>query len=53
MFDNPSFIEGLREMLRKSHYDLKDWNPLDTDDLVNDIIHFMREQLVIEARRRR
>jgi hypothetical protein len=53
MLDNPSFIEELREMLRKSHYDLQHWNPLDTDDLVKDIIHFMREQLEIERRRRR
>jgi hypothetical protein len=53
MFDNPSFIEELREMLRKSHYDLRDWNPLDTDDLVKDIVKFMREQIEVERRRRR
>jgi hypothetical protein len=53
MFDNPSFIEELREMLRRSHYDLQNWNPLDTDDLVKDILKFMEEQLEIERRRRR
>jgi hypothetical protein len=52
MFDNPSFIEELREMLRKSHYDLEHWTPLDTDDLVKDIVRFMGEQLEIERRRR-
>jgi hypothetical protein len=53
MLDNPSFIEELREMLTRNHYDLVGWSPLDTDDLVRDIIHFMREQLEIERRRRR
>jgi hypothetical protein len=53
MLDNPSFIEELRMMLRKSHYDLEHWTPLDTDDLVKDIIGFMREQIEIERRRRR
>jgi hypothetical protein len=40
-------------MLRRSHYDLQNWNPLDTDDLVKDILKFMEEQLEIERRRRR
>jgi hypothetical protein len=51
MFDNPSFIEELRALVRRSHLGCEDWSPLDTDDLVKDIVHFMREQLTIEARR--
>jgi hypothetical protein len=38
-------------MLRKAHLSCEDWSPLDTDDLTKDIIRFMREQYVIEARR--
>jgi hypothetical protein len=53
MLDNPSFIEELRMLMRRNHYDLEGWSPLDTDILTKDIIQFMREQLVIEARRRR
>jgi hypothetical protein len=52
MFDNPFFIEELREMLRRSRYDLRNMNPLDTDDLVKDIMRFIEEQLEIERRRR-
>jgi hypothetical protein len=53
MFDNPSFIEELRWLVTKSHFELEYWSPLDTDDFVKDIIHFMREQVEIEARRKR
>jgi hypothetical protein len=53
MFDNPSFIEELRWLVTKRHDGLIEWSPLDTDDMTKDIIHFMREQCAIEARRRR
>jgi hypothetical protein len=53
MFDSPSFIEELRRLVRKSHLSCEDWSPIYTDDLVADIVKFMREQLEIEARRRR
>jgi hypothetical protein len=53
MLDNPSFIEELREMLRREHEGLDGWSPLDTDDLTKGLIHFMREQYEIEHRRRR
>jgi hypothetical protein len=52
MFDNPSFIEELRWLVTKSHFELKYWSPIDTDDFVKDIVHFMREQYAIEARRK-
>jgi hypothetical protein len=52
MFDNPSFIEELRTLMRKAHYDLEQWSPLDTDDLMRDIVKFFKEQYAIEARRR-
>jgi hypothetical protein len=52
MFDNPSFIEELRELTRRSHLHSEDWTPIDTDDLVKDIVRFMREQIEIERRRR-
>jgi hypothetical protein len=32
MFDNPSFIEELRWLVTKSHFELEYWSPLDTDD---------------------
>jgi hypothetical protein len=52
MLDNLSFIEEVRELVRKRHDGLIEWSPLDTDDMTKDIISLMREQFAIEARRR-
>jgi hypothetical protein len=53
MLDNPSFIEELRRLVKKMHRGCEDWSPLDTDDLVKEIIYLMREQYEIETKRRR
>lgn len=53
MLDNPSFIEELRTLVAVSHDECEDWGPIRTDAMTKDIVKFMREQLAIEARRKR